>query len=146
MPASTWAFRLKTLLLCFFIELCLIFLVQSNYDCFDLGMGFFESLFLLRNKFWGSLLAVSGQMSHLPAFETSPFSHQFSSFVDCHCVNIHSIRVRSRPEIEFSHSIFIFLSWGFPSWSGYFAVPNLPSMMNFRGLFVPVCQIGWCIR
>ena len=104
-------------------------------------MCFSVSLFLLRVKFWGHLLAILGQIFHLFAFEASPFPHQFNSFIDCHHVDIHSIQIRSRPEVKFSHSVFIFLSWGFPSWSGYCAVPNLASMMNFCGPFVPVCLL-----
>ena len=128
MPESIWAFRLKTLLLCLFVKLHLILFIQGIYDGFDLGMCIFISLFLWWLISWGSLFAISGQMSHFLVFEASPLL--ISSIFSLTVIALTSIAFRSGLGLKLNFwGPFLFL------WAGDFPADRV---MVFQ-----TCHLWW---
>src|SRR5271155_3846080 len=80
---------LKTRLFCFLHKLFLFLFIHIFVQSSDVSVQLFSIHLLLLFLLW----AILCQMSSLFTVETFSFFHQCGSFVDRHCVNVHSVRV-----------------------------------------------------
>src|SRR5271163_1589414 len=84
---------LKTRLFCFLHKLFLLLFIHIFVQSSDVSVQLFSVHLLLLFLLLFLLWAILCQVSSLFTVETLSFLHQCSSFVDRHCVDVHSVRV-----------------------------------------------------
>src|SRR5271155_1486362 len=131
---------LKTRLFCFLHKLFLLLFIHVFVQSSDVSVQLFSVHLLLLFLLLFLLWAIFCQMSSLFTVETFSFFHQCGSFVERHCVNVHSVRVfpfwKNESSIRSTSSSFL-RTIRCPSCD---LLHPFPRMIESSGPFVPIFE------